>query len=129
MNYLGSSRYVRASAILLAIVLVAVTAAPALAWHGGPLFFFGLGSLLWAPFWWHYYPPYYPYASAPIVIEQPPVYVQQPSPPLARVAPPTTALPPPPDIYWYYCSSAGGYYPSVPQCAEPWVKVPPRPPQ
>jgi len=28
--------------------------------------------------------------------------------------------------YWYYCESAGAYYPSVPTCPEPWVKVPPR---
>jgi len=28
--------------------------------------------------------------------------------------------------YWYYCSSARAYYPTVPTCPEPWVKVPPR---
>ena len=30
--------------------------------------------------------------------------------------------------YWYYCSSARAYYPTVPTCPEPWVKVPPRAP-
>ena len=31
-----------------------------------------------------------------------------------------------PLLYWYYCSSARAYYPRVPTCPEPWVKVPPR---
>mgnify|MGYP003694325897 CR=1 FL=1 len=31
-----------------------------------------------------------------------------------------------PESYWYYCSSAGAYYPTVPTCPEPWIKVPPR---
>lgn len=30
-----------------------------------------------------------------------------------------------PEAYWYYCSSAQAYYPTVPSCPEPWVKVPP----
>jgi Protein of unknown function (DUF3300) len=33
----------------------------------------------------------------------------------------------PAQAYWYYCSSARAYYPTVPTCPEPWVKVPPRP--
>jgi hypothetical protein len=32
----------------------------------------------------------------------------------------------PAQSYWYYCSSAREYYPTVPTCPEPWVKVPPR---
>jgi hypothetical protein len=32
----------------------------------------------------------------------------------------------PAQSYWYYCSSARAYYPTVPTCPEPWVKVPPR---
>jgi len=32
----------------------------------------------------------------------------------------------PPQSYWYYCSSARAYYPTVPRCPEPWIKVPPR---
>ena len=40
---------------------------------------------------------------------------------------------PPPDNgqypagYWYYCASSKGYYPTVQQCPEEWVKVPPAP--
>jgi len=33
---------------------------------------------------------------------------------------------PPSQSYWYYCSSARAYYPTVPACPEPWIKVPPR---
>lgn len=32
----------------------------------------------------------------------------------------------PAESYWYYCTSARAYYPTVPTCPEPWVKVPPR---
>jgi uncharacterized protein DUF3300 len=32
----------------------------------------------------------------------------------------------PSESYWYYCPSAGAYYPTVPSCPEPWIKVPPR---
>ncbi len=32
----------------------------------------------------------------------------------------------PAQAYWYYCASASAYYPTVPACPEPWVKVPPR---
>lgn len=32
----------------------------------------------------------------------------------------------PPQAYWYYCQSARAYYPTVPGCPEPWIKVPPR---
>jgi hypothetical protein len=48
-------------------------------------------------------------APAP-VIESAPVYAEQA----------------PPQGYWYYCASSRAYYPSVPTCAEAWVKVPPR---
>jgi hypothetical protein len=27
--------------------------------------------------------------------------------------------------YWHYCDSAKRYYPSVPNCPEPWILVPP----
>jgi uncharacterized protein DUF3300 len=33
----------------------------------------------------------------------------------------------PAQAYWYYCSSVRAYYPTVPTCPEPWIKVPPRP--
>jgi len=32
----------------------------------------------------------------------------------------------PAQAYWYYCPSVRAYYPTVPTCPEPWVKVPPR---
>jgi len=34
----------------------------------------------------------------------------------------------PSQAYWYYCFSTGAYYPTVPTCPEPWIKVPPRVP-
>jgi hypothetical protein len=29
--------------------------------------------------------------------------------------------------FWYYCRDPAGYYPSVAECPQGWVKVPPRP--
>ncbi|MEN8160137.1 MAG: hypothetical protein ABFS41_08710 [Myxococcota bacterium] len=64
------------------------------------------------PYWgWPYPPPWVGYP--PQVREAPGAYIERPDPPVAG--------------YWYYCESAGGYYPRVPSCPEPWVKVPPRP--
>ncbi len=78
----------------------------------GPAFWWGPPY----PYWWDYAPPYYVYAPPPVVVDQPPVYIQQPPP-----------APPAAPAYWYYCRSARGYYPSVPACQEPWVRVPARP--
>ena len=47
------------------------------------------------------------------------------SPPMA--SPPAPAAPA--TAYWYYCASAQTYYPHIPSCPEPWVKVPPTPQQ
>jgi hypothetical protein len=116
---------------LLVLALLLVPAAPGFAWHGHPGFrthvFVGVGpSFWWGPYWWYYPPPPYVvyappppyvYAPPPVVVQAPPVYVQ-PEPP-----PPAAA----PEGYWYYCPSAKVYYPDVPQCAEAWIKVPPRP--
>ena len=55
-----------------------------------------------------------------VFIDVGPIWVYPAAPP-----PP----PAPPDQYWHYCPSARAYYPTVPTCPEPWVKVPPRPPQ
>jgi hypothetical protein len=81
----------------------------------------------WGPYGYPYYPywrypaPYAVYSPPPVVVqEQPPVYVQQAPP--APAPPAATA-----DQFWYYCQSAGGYYPSVGNCPEAWVRVPPRP--
>ena len=32
---------------------------------------------------------------------------------------------PVPQAYWYYCPSAQAYYPTVKNCPEAWIKVPP----
>ena len=59
-------------------------------------------------------PPAYGYGYPLIGREAPtPLYIERPSPPV--------------EGYWYYCESAGAYYPRVPSCPEPWVKVPPVP--
>jgi Spy/CpxP family protein refolding chaperone len=69
--------------------------------------FIGVGSFWWGtPYpYWDYPEPVY--APPPVVLE-PPVYIQQEPP-----------------AYWYYCPSARGYYPSVPTCPEPWLRVAP----
>lgn len=58
----------------------------------------------------------------PVVLQEPPVYVESPA--AATQAPPPAT---PTQNYWYYCKSSGAYYPNVPWCPEPWIKVPPRP--
>ena len=89
-------------------------------WHGhgihGPRIVVGLGPGFW---WgprpgWYAPPPAYVYPPR-VIVQEPTVYIQR------------EAAPEPPPSYWYYCESAGAYYPSVPSCPEPWVKVPPRP--
>ena len=64
----------------------------------------------WGPYWdpfWSYGP--YAYTPSPTIVEPPAVYIEKPQP-----------------GYWYYCQSEHGYYPNVPSCAEPWVRVAPR---
>jgi hypothetical protein len=109
------------TACLLALALLLVPAAPGLAWHVHPgvrtRVFVGVGpSFWWGPYWWYYPPPYYVYSPPPVVVQEPPVYIQQEPPPAPAA-----------QSYWYYCQSAKAYYPTVPTCPEPWVKVPPRP--
>ena len=62
------------------------------------------------PYWWDY--PYYVYSPPPVIVQQAPVYIEQSMP-----------------GYWYYCPSAKGYYPAVPACPEPWIRVVPRTPR
>ena len=133
----------KASNLLLAVIFLLVMA-PAMrssAWeqhrgHGywhrprvvvgiGPAFGLGWGHYPGYGFGWAaypaygYYPPaYYPYAPyaawpAPVVRQEPQVYIERQS-----SSPPG---------YWYYCKSAGEYYPGVPSCPEPWIKVPAAP--
>jgi hypothetical protein len=105
--------------LLLVVAVLALTVTPGDAhWRGGV--HIGIGPY-WGPYPYYWYPPpyYYVYRPPAVVVEQPPVYVQrQPAPP---------AEPAPTIRYWYYCASGKGYYPTVPSCAEEWIKVPERP--
>jgi hypothetical protein len=111
------------SLLAAAFLLAAVPSeARAHGWHGHR----GHGHHRHAPrvvvrfgpgFWWGppavWYSPPPVYVRPPrVIVEEPPVYVER--------APASSFS------YWYYCQSAGAYYPSVPSCPEPWVKVPPR---
>ena len=106
---------------LLASAIVAATAGPSEAWHHGSRVFVGVGPY---PYWGYPYYGYryaYPYAYAPppvVVQQEPPVYVEQP--------PAADAEAPAEPGYWHYCPPSRQYYPSVPSCSEPWVRVPAR---
>jgi hypothetical protein len=97
---------------LVAIMLLLVPAVPSYAWRGHPSVFIGVGPVWWGPPYWYAPPPYYVYSPPPVIVQEPPVYAQPA---------------PAPQTYWYYCSSAGAYYPTVPTCPDPWVRVPARP--
>ncbi len=65
------------------------------------------------PYWgWAYPPPWVAYPPR-VVHEEPEVYIERPDPPV--------------EGYWHYCEPEGGYYPRIPSCPEPWIKVPPTP--
>lgn len=85
-----------------------------------------VGGPWWGPWWWggpypyaypsaYYAPPYGAYPPG-VVVEGPSVYIQ-------RLPPQSTES----RGYWYYCASAQAYYPTVPECPEDWIKVPPAP--
>jgi hypothetical protein len=85
--------------------------------HGSHGHFHGHGVIVvgpgWGGPWWWDYPPYYypPYYYPPqVVVEPAPIIMGEQSP----------------QSYWYYCSSAKAYYPTVAECPEVWIKVPPR---
>ncbi|MEN9315681.1 MAG: hypothetical protein RIS35_2074 [Pseudomonadota bacterium] len=63
-------------------------------------------------------PLYYPgYVERPVYVPvQPPTYIQQQGAEGSPLAP----------GYWYWCPAPEGYYPSVPECPQGWVPVPPR---
>jgi hypothetical protein len=117
----------KALVVLLVIVVAFLTVAPLAAEAGGTVVrsrvFIGAGPVWWGPYPyyygypWPYYPPYYAYP--PVVRQEPPVYIEQSAPPAQAPAAEAQA-------YWYYCSPGGGYYPTVKECSEPWIKVPPR---
>ena len=84
-----------------------------------PRFYVRLGrGFWWGPGWaWYGPPPAYARGygySTRVIVQESPVYVQR------------ETAPAPAQSYWYYCESAGDYYPTVPTCPEPWVKVLPR---
>jgi hypothetical protein len=109
----------------LAAAVLLLAAVPSRAgahgWHGhgwhrhhAPRVVVGIGSGFWwgpSPRW--YAPPPVHVVPPRLIVREPPVYIERaPASPSAS--------------YWYYCESAGAYYPNVPTCPEPWVKVPPR---
>ena len=92
------------------------------------------------PYWGRPRPwPYVWYAPPPVIVQPTPIFVQQQpqvivqQPPPVIVQQPPSAAPPqgspaaPPQEFWYFCQSVRGYYPTVPDCPEPWIKVPARP--
>jgi hypothetical protein len=103
---------------LAATVFLLLTVVPSFAGHSHSGIFIGVGPFWWGPpypYWTYYHPAYHVYVPPAVIVEEPRLYIQQ--------APP----PPPSGPYWYYCPSARAYYPTVRECPEPWVKVPPRP--
>ena len=91
------------------------------------------------PFWGRPHPwPYFVYAPAPVIVQPTPIFVQQ-QPQVIVQQPPVIVQPPPsgspsqgfspspPQAYWYFCPSARAYYPTVQDCPDPWILVPPRP--
>ena len=112
----------RLSLSLLALSAIALSAtASAHEWghHGfyGPRVSFGinLGFPLFGP---SYYPGYYPaYYPAPVYASPPTVVYQS--------APVVVASPPSQVVYQYYCPASQAYYPAVPTCVQPWLRVVP----
>lgn len=107
---------------MLAAALVLAASWPVAAWssrgghrghhhfhHGPGIVIVVAPPLLGSPYWWGSPFPY-------------------PPPPVAPAAPAYLHGAAPAAGLRYYCQSMGGYYPSVPQCPEPWIPVPPRAP-
>lgn len=112
--------------LFLVIALLASTAVPGHAQHGGDWHGGGGGwhRGWWGPGWgypYYGYPyPYtypYPYGypaySPPVVEGSPQTYIQQEAP--AQQS-------------WYYCQDPQGYYPYVRECPGGWQQVAPQPP-
>jgi hypothetical protein len=92
------------------------------------------------PFWGRPQPwPYVVYAPPPVIVQPSPIFVQQQpqvivqQPPPVIVQQPSSPAPPQESSaaesheYWYFCPSARAYYPTVSDCPDPWIRVPPRP--
>jgi hypothetical protein len=86
------------------------------------------GPGVWSPGFYGYRP----YGYWDPFFMRPPVYVM----------PPTTPVRPPVYVqrqefnstspqagYWHYCQNPAGYYPTVKNCSQSWILVPPRPPE
>ena len=96
-------------------------------------------STLWIAGVPYYYANDIFYAAAPsagyMVVAPPPGVENATVQPVQAGPPPMPPMPSPPapaasaTAYWYYCASVQAFYPNVPACPEPWVKVPPTPQQ
>lgn len=78
---------------------------------------------------WHYPPTfnYPPFGNAPYIVQQPApptVYIERNIAPLESGTYTSQQ-----DGYWFFCASSNTYYPYVRECAEPWQRVAPTPPQ
>lgn len=95
--------------IVTLVALGALAAAGAAEAHGPRVFFgFNFGVPLYYPAYPAYAPVYY--EPAPVVVQTPPVVVSQPA---SQV------------VYQYFCPATNAYYPAVPTCSQPWLKVVP----
>lgn len=100
----------RRTAVVLMLLAAVVAVAPALDARVRGGVYIGVGPFWWPPYPYGWYPgPYYSGDPPVVVVEPPPVYIQ---------------MPPAPPQYWYYCAPSQAYYPYVPTCTEPWIKVP-----
>lgn len=86
------------------------------------------GSSMWSPGFYGYRP----YGYWDPFFMRPPVYVISP-PVTTPVRPPIyvqrqESQPTRPRAgYWHYCQNPAGYYPTVKNCSQGWILVPPRP--
>lgn len=105
---------------LLALTMLGASAV-AQAHDGGPRVQFGL-SLGFGP----YYPgyPYYPYAPYAPYAPFAPYYYAPPRPVIVQQ--PIVVQQAPSEVYYqYYCPGSNAYYPAVPTCNQPWLRVVP----
>lgn len=79
------------------------------------------GVVIGGPLWWHWphYPTYRAYERVIVERPGPTVYVEKDADGVERA----------PDQYWYFCPDTETYYPYVKECASPWHRVSPQPPQ
>src|SRR5215470_17520235 len=87
------------------------------------------------PFWGRPAPWPYWYAPPPVIVQPSPVFIQQQPQVIVQQAPPVIVQQPaspapsqesssePSHEYWYFCPSARAYYPTVPDCPDPWIRV------